>query len=468
MSLAGLDLRVDDFVFFAVCIVLGALYQAAETGLFAMVDARIKDIVAEARARKSRLGTLLGLWLERPDHILTAIVVGKQSAHIALVLNVAVTLSEGEESLLQRLTVSIPTALLLVVVTVAVELSARAVAKEKAEATVAIIFPVVFVTYVATWPAVWLLTKLSQLFSRMAGGNISRSGPFVTERDIVEMIALGRRTGAIDKVEGRMLASIIELGDTIVREVMVPRTDISTLSVHASYADVMTEVKEEGHSRIPVYDGTLDEIKGFFHTKDLLTREINPERFRLRDHLRPVEFVSEIMRVGELLKIFQLKKTHLAVVVDEFGGTAGIVALEDVLEEIVGPIQDEHDDEEPEIRRLSDSQWVVEGRVSLYDLAEVLGITFPDGGYETLGGFLIARTGRMPRKGDRIGFHGFVFTVAEADERKVSRIEVERTALGTTLPPIDGDSEDTVSSVVPSAPPSEEVSGEVVRPDEHA
>ncbi len=283
----------------------------------------------------------------------------------------------------------------------------------------------------------------------MLGGDVSRTGPFVTERDIVEMIALGRKTGAIDKVEGRMLTSIIELGDTLVREVMVPRTEISSLPITASYDDVMVEVREEGHSRVPVYDTNLDDIKGFFHTKDLLTIDIDPKRFRLRDHLRPVEFVPEMGRVGDLLRTFQRRRTHLAVVVDEFGGTSGIVALEDVLEEIVGPIQDEHDEEEAQIKRVSETQWAAEGRVSLYELAEVLGVTFPDGGYETLGGFLIARAGRMPRTGDRLGFQGFIFTIADADERKVSRIEIERTAVEATVPPtaVDGETSTEVPAV---------------------
>jgi CBS domain containing-hemolysin-like protein len=269
----------------------------------------------------------------------------------------------------------------------------------------------------------------------VVGGTAGASAPFVTEAEIAAMIALGRRTGAIDKVEGRMLTSVMELGETLVREVMVSRTEISALPLQAGWDEVMRVVREGGHSRLPVFDGTLDDIRGFIHTRDLLAGDIDPARFSLRRHLRPVEFVPELGRVRDLLRTFQRKKTHLAVVVDEFGGTAGIVALEDVLEEIVGPIQDEHDEEEAEITRLDDGHHRALGRASLYDLGEAIGVSFPEGGYDTIGGFLIARAGRMPRIGDRLAFGGHTFTVIEADERRVSRVDIERNASGGTTPP---------------------------------
>jgi len=458
-TLGSLAIQPRDGVIVVVFLLLGAIFQAAETGLLTMADARIQEVVKDAEAKGHWLAGLLRLWIKRPDHVLTAIVVGKHAAHMALVLGAIVTLvNAGQAPGLSRLLALAVGAVLLAVI-VAVELVARAIAKEKAPLAVTLTFPVVVAAYVGTWPVVMLLTRLSGLAARAAGGSASRSGPFVTEKDIVEMIALGRKTGAIDKVEGRMLTSIIELGDTLVREVMVPRTEISSLPVDATWAEVMAEVKEEGHSRLPVYEGTLDDIRGFFHTKDLLTGGIDPKRFRLQDHLRPVEFVPELGRVSDLLRTFQRKKTHLAVVVDEFGGTSGIVALEDVLEEIVGPIQDEHDEEEAQIKKLSDTRFTAEGRASLYDLAEVLGITFPEGGYETVGGFLIARAGRMPRVGDNVGYEGHVFVVVEADERKVSRVDIERTA------PLEVTESSGPNEPAPGEPLPQDGAGEAPQPD---
>ncbi len=438
-ALASLQVDVRDVVMVLACLIMGAIFQVAETGLLTVADARIQELVRQGESSGHRFKRLLRLWIDKPDHVLTAIVVGKHSAQLALVMGVAVLLATQNTNLLSPWSAVVVGAVVLAVI-VAVELSARAFAKEKAEFAVAVAFPVVLVTWGATLPLVMILTRLSRLSARVFGGSATRSGPFVTEQDLVAMIALGRKTGAIDKVEGRMLTSIIELGDTLVREVMVARADISSLSIDATWDDVMQEVREEGHSRIPVYAGSIDDVRGFFHTKDLLTGEIKPEKFSLREHLRPVEFVPELGKVSDLLRTFQRKKTHLAVVVDEFGGTAGIVALEDVLEEIVGPIQDEHDEESAEITRLSETRYSAEGKTSLYDLGEALGISFPDGGYDTLAGFLIARAGRMPQEGDRLGYQGYLFAVVEADERRVSRVDIERTATGSTMPPIDADS----------------------------
>jgi putative hemolysin len=450
------SLQPDDFAVIAACLLVAAVFSAAETSLFALVDARVREIIDEARRSRRRLRSLLQLWVDKPDHVLTAIVLGKHAAHIGFAVAVFVLVDDVAEDVLEKPLWASVTSLAIVATIVIVELFARTVSKPRAEITAPLVFPLVLLIYVLTWPLVLFFTRLSRLVARLGGADLSTAGPFVTERDIMEMIALGHRSGALDKVEGRMLRSIIELDATLVRELMIPRAEISSLPIGASFDEVMTEVRERGHSRLPVFDGTIDDVRGFFHTKDLLNNDVGGASFRLRDHLRPVEFVPEVMKVSDLLRLFQRKKTHLAIVVDEFGGTAGLVALEDVLEEIVGPIHDEHDEEEAPLKKVSESRFVAEGRIALYDLGEALGITFPEGGYETLGGFLIARCGRMPRKGDRVAYHGYSFVVADADERKVSRIEIDRTQTAaestepsSTLAPHDAQG---TSSDEPSVP----------------
>lgn len=441
-QLPTLGLQLGDVLLFAGCLLLASIFSAAETALFALSDARVQEMVKSATERRQRVRALLRYWVDSPDHVLTAILLGKHTAHVVLVLSTAIALGDGtlfrsagiDRDLLQDPRVAVATAFLIINVIVGVELVARALAKHKADSVAPLVFPVVVVAYWFFTPLRLAFTQLSNVSARLAGGSATRSGPFVTEQDLVEMIAMGRRSGSIEQVEGRMLANIIELSETLVKELMVARSEVSALLITSSYEEVMAEVKEKGHSRVPVFDGTLDDIKGFFHTKDLLTGAIDPLIFKLRDHLRPVEFVPELMHVADLLRLFQKKKTHLAVVVDEFGGTAGIVALEDVLEEIVGPIHDEHDEVDAPIRKVSDTQWSAEGRVSLYELGETLHVVFPDGGYETLGGFLISRCGRMPRKGDRVSFQGYTFLVSDADERKVSRLDIEKNPTPTVLP----------------------------------
>jgi CBS domain containing-hemolysin-like protein len=440
--LASLEFDGADALIIVACLAAIAVFQAAETGILHLPAVRAQELLGDERhRRRPGLLRLLTLWHERPDAVLTSVVIGTHTAQLALVLGLAVIFAESDVALTPNVAVVLGAATLLAIVVN--EVVARAMAKEKAELAVTLTAPFVVVTHLLSWPIVAILTRLSRLSACFVGGTASPSGPFVTEADIAAMIALGRKTGAIDTIEGRMLTSVMELGETLVREIMVSRTEIAAVPIEASWDEVMQVVREEGHSRLPVYADTLDDIRGFIHTRDLLAGDIDPARFSLRRHLRPMEFVPELGRVSDLLRTFQRKRTHLAVVVDEFGGTAGIVALEDVLEEIVGPIQDEHDEEEAEITRIGDERHRALGRTSLSDLGEALGIAFPEGGYDTLGGFLIARAGRMPRTGDRLLFGGYTFTVTEADERRVSRVEIERTGGATTPPEAAG----------PTAPP---------------
>jgi putative hemolysin len=419
-----LGISLGEAAVLVVCLLLSASFSGVETALTALSEARARALVESG----TRRGRLLKLWLDKPHHVLTATLIGDHAVNTVIAVVAALIADRAFQSL--AVTVAVAT----IIVLVFGEITPRSFAKTHAGTIGPALMPLVWLTYIASYPLVVLFTRFSHLLVRASGGAVTRSGPFVTEDDIVSMIQLGSKEGVLDKQSGRMLTSIFDLGDTLVREVMMPRTDISALPLTASLDEVLAEVREKGHSRMPVYDDTLDEVKGFFHTKDLLVVLAEKKPFNLKEHLRPVLFVPELMRVSDLLKLFQKRKTHLAVVVDEYGGTAGIVAFEDVLEEIVGPIQDEHDVEDTPIRKLDDGRFVAEGRAGLYELSEALGVQFPaNGGYETLGGFLIARTGRMPQRGDRVVFSGFSFVVRDADEKRVARVDIDRTH--PTVPP---------------------------------
>lgn len=434
-------------------LVLSAIYSAAETALTALTEARARTLI-ESGGRRARL---LQFWIDKPQHALTTTLTGKKAANTAIAVLAALV----ADRMFSSLWVSVAVAVAVIALLLFGEMTPRAFAKAHAAAVAPSLMPFVLATYVLTFPIVWLFTRLGSVMRRAAGGSATHEGPFVTEDDIVSSIQLASREGVLDKASGRMLKSIFDLGDTLVREVMVPRTEISSLPIAATLDEVLVEVHEKGHSRLPVYDDNLDEVKGFFHTKDLLRVLAEKKPFSLKDHLRPVLFVPELMRTSDLLKIFQRKKTHLAVVVDEYGGTSGIVAFEDVLEEIVGPIHDEHDEDETPLKRLDDGRLLAEGRASLYEIGEALGVQFPaDSGYETLGGFLIARTGRMPQRGDRVAFAGHTFVVRDADEKRVAKVEIEAQR-GTQPPTLAGERRET-SGPTPAAPG--EVSGPVAVP----
>lgn len=434
-------------------LVLSVVYSAAETSLTALSESKVRTLI-EGGGRRARM---LRFWIDKPQHALTTTLTGKKAANTAIAVLAALV----ADRMFSSLWVSVAVAVGVIALLLFGELTPRAFAKAHAATVAPALMPFILGTYFVTFPIVWLFTRFGSVLRKAAGGSAVHEGPFVTEDDIVSSIQLASREGVLDKASGRMLKSIFDLGDTLVREVAVPRTEISALPIAATLDEVLTEVHEKGHSRLPVYDDNLDEVKGFFHTKDLLRVLAEKKPFSLKDHLRPVLFVPELMRTSDLLKIFQRKKTHLAVVVDEYGGTAGIVAFEDVLEEIVGPIHDEHDEDETPIKRLDDGRLLAEGRASLYEIGEALGLQFPtDNGYETLGGFLIARTGRMPQRGDRVAFAGHTFVVRDADEKRVARVEIEAQR-GTQPPTLPGERRE-ISGPSPVAPA--EVSGPVMAP----
>lgn len=230
--------------------------------------------------------------------------------------------------------------------------------------------------------------------------------------------------GFIEKNGSRLMHSIVEFGVKKVREVMVPRIDVFALDIHTSLDDVRELVSEAGHSRVPLYDGSIDKIVGILFVKDLL-RVPGRDTGDLDSLAREVYFVPEGKKIDDLLREFQLSKKHMAVVVDEYGGTSGIVTLEDILEEIVGEIRDEHDYETPLIEQISQNSYRVAGRTNLEDLEETLGVSLPTEEVDTLGGFLYNLIERVPDEGEEIEYHGILFRIHRLDGQRIADVHLD-------------------------------------------
>ena len=238
----------------------------------------------------------------------------------------------------------------------------------------------------------------------------------------------GEQEGLIEREERRLLESIVDFGDTLVREVMTPRPDIVGTRADATLAELRQVFAEQQYSRVPVYRDSLDHILGFVFVKDLIRLPLDlaaGERVVER-LLRPAHFVPETKRVSDLLKEFQRQQVQSAVVVDEYGGTAGLVTIEDLLEEIVGEIRDEYDVESEPVQDEGNGVFVFSGKVSIDDLNDRLGVSIPPEGFGTIGGFLLAHLGRVPAVGERIDVDGLHVEVLEAERRRVTRVRVRR------------------------------------------
>ncbi|HJV65134.1 MAG TPA: hemolysin family protein [Geomonas sp.] len=249
----------------------------------------------------------------------------------------------------------------------------------------------------------------------------------VTEAEIQEVMDAGEEEGVINPEENAMIRSILALGDSMVREIMLPRTEMACVSIEDEVGKVLESIIACGHSRLPVYEGTIDNVIGLIYAKDLLkywgqaSSEID-----LRSLIRAPFFVPETKNLEELLHDFKKRRVHIAVVIDEYGGTAGLVTIEDLLEQIVGDIQDEYDLETKRLTEQADGAVIADARLPIEELEEHFGVAVEREKFETLGGLIFHLTGRIPSAGEVIENHSLVMTVLEADQRRIAKVRVVR------------------------------------------
>lgn len=246
--------------------------------------------------------------------------------------------------------------------------------------------------------------------------------------DIQELVDAGKRQGLVTEEERRMIERVLKLRNTTALDIMVPRTSMLCVPVDISVDDLVQLIIEEGHSRMPVYEGNFDHIIGIVHAKDILKLlKKNSDKRSLKDILRPSYFIPETKRVEELLKEFKTRKSHMAVVIDEYGGTAGLITIEDILEEIVGEIQDEYDIPEKTVEEIGTNTISVHAKTDIEQIEQHFGIEIPEGRYQSVGGFIINLTGRVPITGETISFGPLRMEIESANERRIKRVRITKT-----------------------------------------
>jgi CBS domain containing-hemolysin-like protein len=276
------------------------------------------------------------------------------------------------------------------------------------------------------WPVVRLLVWVSNRLARPFGGTPFSGTSLITEEEIRMLVDAGEEEGVIEEDEKQMIYSIFQFGQTFAREVMIPRIDIVALEAKGSLQDALELIIESGYSRIPVYEETVDHILGLLYARDLLIQlQTDEESPGVKDLLRPAYFVPETKKADDLLREMQKRRVHMAIVVDEYGGTAGLVTVEDILEEIVGEIQDEYDAEEPIFEAISDGEYVLDARIDLDDANHLLGTELPTEMGDTLGGFIYGRLGKIPLPGETFRFNGLLIEVLTVTGRRIRKVRVQ-------------------------------------------
>ncbi len=363
-----MDSELSFFLFLIICLFVSAFFSALETALTTLSAARTKRLMEE----KPYSARALGLWLKHPNHVLTSILIGNNIVN-TLAASMATVIAQ---KMFANYAISLATFVITVLLLIFGEITPKTFSRHNADkfAPMGMIILVPF--YVLIMPLTLAMSLFAARLVKLVGAQTGSVGPLATEEDIAYMIRLGHEEGVLKRGEGQLLQSVIEFKETVAKEAMVTRTQICSFEVDTSYEEVMERVINEGHTRWPVYQKNIDNIIGIFHAKDLLhcRNPFAPEKpFSLRDFLRPAKFVPDMMKIGSLLKEFQAGKAHLAIVVDEYGGTAGIISLEDVLEEIVGEIRDEYDDEEREVTQIDANNYLANGRANLFELGKIPG-----------------------------------------------------------------------------------------------
>jgi len=396
-------------------------FAGSETALTALHRIRIKRLVAEGVTARG-----LSLWLQDPNKLLTTILIGNAVAVIfASVLATSVALDFSfSYGWSQKLTVVYATGIVTVLILIFGEVTPKTYAKENAEKiSVICIEPLRWIAKLFN-PLIQVIVVPANFLIRVFGGKSLKGIPLFTTQEIGTLIEVGEREGALDDEEKKMIQSILEFGEIIVREVMVPRIDMECVDINDEPGEIFKKIANMRYSRVPVYKGNLDNIIGIIYTKDLLTAWRNRELIIMEDLMRQAYFVPETKKISELLEEFRKGRMHLAIVVDEYGVTAGLVTIEDLIEEITGEILDEYDVEEKMIVKLSDGEAIVYAKEDLDKINEELGLELPDEEFDSLGGLVIDLFGRVPRAGEEINFGNLKFVVQEADRKKIIKLKI--------------------------------------------
>lgn len=399
---------------------LSALFSASETALTSAPETFIRKTIEN----KKVFINPFKMWLYKPNSILTTIIIGNNIVN-TLAAVVATVLAQ---LLFQNNVITIATSLVTITLVIFGEITPKTFARHNAKSIVKYVLYFIYPLYFIFFPAVWLLTYFAVFLVKSLGGQTKRDGPVATEEDIEYLIRLSHEEGVFKKEQGRMLQSVISFQQTVVKEIMVPRTNLASLDADSELVEIMATIAEHGYTRWPVYENDIDHIVGIFYVKDLLHFSLEARNnFRLRNHLKKAIFIPDSMKLDAVLREFQKQKVHLAVVVDEYGGTAGIVTLEDILEEIVGEIRDEYDQEEDEllIKKISENRYIADGRTTLSELNSKSGIKLPsEESFETISGFMVSQAGKIPKPNQIIHFGDWHFRALEVNEKRVIKIDI--------------------------------------------
>jgi putative hemolysin len=409
-------------------ILVEGLFVAAEISLVSLRESQVRSLAADRGRRGAAVARLVG----DPNRFLAVVQIGVTLTALLSSAYGAITLSDtAKKALIKHVHLDpgiagflgvVGVTLIISYVTLVVgELAPKRIALQRAQGTALLVAP--FLDRMATFsrPVIWLLSRSTNLVVRLLGGDPDTSREEITAEEVRALVA-GNTQIAADERE--LIEEVFAAGDRQLREVLVPRTEVEFMDAATPLHEAARLAATSPHSRFPIYRDSHDEVIGFVHVRDLFGPELSGMSKPVADVVRPVKYLPAGKTLLTTLSEMRREGHHLAIVVDEYGGTAGIVTLEDLVEELIGDIRDEYDVEDAQARRLQGGAIEVDGLLNTGDFAEETGIELPEGPYETVAGYLMAELGHVPEVGDAVEAAGHRLTVIEMDGRRVARVRV--------------------------------------------
>ena len=408
-----------------ILLALSAFFSSAETALTCVNKIRIRGLAEEGDKRAILVKELT----DNPSKMLSAILIGNNIVNLSasslstmLATKIAAQLGAGTNT---ATFVGLATGILTILILIFGEITPKSAATINAEkialGDAAIIY---WLTRILT-PAIFVINHLSYGVMRLMGINPNAKTKAMTENELLTVIDVSHEDGVIESEEKEMITNVVDFGDSVASDVMVPRIDIEFMDVESSYEDVLAVFRRDKYSRVPVYEGNKDHVIGVLNLKDVFCYNDIPDNFSIRKILRRPYFTYEFKRISDLMVDMQKNSISMAMVLDEYGAVAGLITLEDLLEEIVGEIRDEYDEEETDdIRKVNDHEYTVDGTTKLDDIDKLLGLHLESEDYDSIAGHMIHELGHIPTEGEYIDINGIRFTVMKMDKHRIADIDI--------------------------------------------
>lgn len=427
-----------------VCLLGVAFFSSSEAAIISVNKLRIRSLADKGSQAAETVQRLVG----QHDRLFGTILLLENFLIISVSSLFTVFAMRYERAQDARWAVLAASVCLTFFIAIVAEIAPKTFAAQHAERHALVVARPMHAVMLLAWPAVWAVTSLSNALVAMVNGLFrlgDRIAPTLVTRDEIRLLVdVGGMEGDLASEETEMIQSIFALGDTTAREIMVPRIDMVSLPEEATFDSALQIALTEGHSRIPLYRESPDNITGILYVKDLLAflqSDERPKQIPLA-YIRPAYYIPESKRVDDLLREMRRERLHLAIVMDEYGGTAGLVTIEDILEEIVGEIQDEYDlDEALPIEHQPDGSVIVDGRLGIEAVNEALDLSLPDEEFDTLGGFVVGLLGRAPAPGESVTYQTLFLVAESVKQRRLTRVRIYRSGTGP-LPEAEAGTED--------------------------